>query len=166
MDDGGETKQTNTIDLTKTYFNLTFFFEVNLTAVTWMHCSWLGGRDYQTVLTNTKFYPLLWTISAMFLISCSVPCFDVLFCSSFDYSSLNSSVLWHILLGWGTDYRTALKKKSFLNYSTNGSYYSFLDCGVLYVDVLLCSALDCSNALLQCTWRNCTWVGDRISDCN
>ena len=27
------------------------------------------------------------------------------------------------------------------------SYYSFLDCGVLYVDALLCSALDCVTAL-------------------
>ena len=34
-----------------------------------------------------------------------------------------------------------------LNYSRNVSYYSFLDCGVLYVDALLCSALDCVTAL-------------------
>ena len=45
---------------------------------------------------------------------------------------------------WGKDYETALKTEAwptFLNYSTNGSYYSFLDCGVLYFYVLLCSAL-------------------------
>ena len=111
----GRDKTNKHNDLTKTYFNLTFFFEVNLTAVTWMHCSWLGGRDYQTVLTNTKFYPLLWTISAMFLISCSVPCFDVLFCSSFDYSSLNSSVLWHIVLGYCTDTPTGASTNFDLN---------------------------------------------------
>ena len=81
---------------------------------------------------------------------CNVLDSSVLFCSSFDYSSLNSSVLWHIVLGCCTDYRTAIKQKTWptiLNYSRNVSYYSFLDCGVLYVDALLCSALDCVTAL-------------------
>ena len=34
---------------------------------------------------------------------------------------------------------------TFLNYSRNVSCYSFLECDVLYVDVILYSALDCST---------------------
>ena len=115
--------------------------------------------QYKTWPTSLNYFTI---VSFCNVLDCSILCFDVLFCSLFDYSILNFSVLWHIVLVRSTDFRTALKteKPTFLNYSTNWSYYSFLDCRVLYFDVLLCITLNCSvfEGIV-------TWVGYRISDC-
>ena len=91
------------------------------------HKTWPTSLNYFTVVS---FYNVL---------DCSVLCFDVLFCSWFDYSSLNSNVLWHIVFGWGKNYQTALKTETwptFLNYSTNGSYYSFLYCSISMINFI------------------------------
>ena len=76
-----------------------------------LECSAIGkGYTLSNCIDQHKTWPTslnYFTIVAF----CNVLDSSVLLCSSFDYSSLNSSVLWHIVLGCCTDYQTAIKNR-------------------------------------------------------
>ena len=85
MDDGGEIKQTNTIDLTKNDFNLMYFFALYFTAVYLNALLLVRGYRSSNCIDQHKTWPTslnYFTIVSFYnVLDCSVLCFDVLFCS-------------------------------------------------------------------------------------
>ena len=85
--DSRDYRQTNTIDLTKIDFNLMYFFAVYLNALLLVR-----GYRLSNCIDQHKTWPT--SLNYFTIVSfCNVLDCSVLFCSSFDYSSLNSSVL-------------------------------------------------------------------------